>query len=68
MRDEIVDVARRAGVAAVYVTHDQVEALAMSDRILVMLDGEVVQEGTPADDLSGRRARASSPSSSAPAI
>jgi iron(III) transport system ATP-binding protein len=47
MRDEIVEVARRAGVAAVYVTHDQVEALAMSDRILVLLDGEVVQEGTP---------------------
>jgi iron(III) transport system ATP-binding protein len=57
MRDEIVEAARRAGVAAVYVTHDQVEALAMSDRILVMLDGEVVQEGTPASVYGAPRSR-----------
>lgn len=47
MRVELRDLLRRLGTTAVYVTHDQMEALAMSDRIAVMLDGRVVQEGTP---------------------
>ena len=34
------------GTTAVYVTHDQVEAFAVSDRIGVMLDGELIQVGT----------------------
>ncbi|HLH22226.1 MAG TPA: ABC transporter ATP-binding protein [Chloroflexota bacterium] len=57
MREEIVEVASRAGVATVYVTHDQVEALAMSDRILVLLDGAVVQEGTPDTIYTAPRSR-----------
>jgi ABC-type Fe3+/spermidine/putrescine transport system ATPase subunit len=49
MRFEIRRVQREAGVTAVYVTHDQEEALAMSDRIVVMDHGCIVQVGTPAD-------------------
>jgi iron(III) transport system ATP-binding protein len=41
------DLQRRLGVTALYVTHDQDEALAMSDRILVMNKGHIVQNGTP---------------------
>src|SRR5262249_21002759 len=37
------------GLCAVVVTHDQAEALAMSDRILLLKDGAIVQEGTPID-------------------
>ena len=47
MRVELRDLLRQLGTTAVYVTHDQLEALTMSDRIAVMLDGRVVQEGTP---------------------
>ena len=41
------DLQRRLGVTTLYVTHDQSEALAMSDRILVMREGEIVQDATP---------------------
>ena len=37
------------GITFVFVTHDQEEALAMSDWIFVMNDGEIVQSGTPVD-------------------
>jgi ABC-type Fe3+/spermidine/putrescine transport system ATPase subunit len=47
MRFEIRRVQREVGVTAVYVTHDQEEALAMSDRIVVMDHGCIVQVGTP---------------------
>ena len=46
-RKEIVDLHRRAGVTTVYVTHDQVEAMTMSDRVALMLDGRILQVGTP---------------------
>ena len=46
-RTEIVDLQRRLGVTTVYVTHDQVEAMTMADRIAVMMDGDIVQLGTP---------------------
>ena len=46
-RKEIVDLHRRAGVTTVYVTHDQVEAMTMSDRVALMLDGRILQIGTP---------------------
>jgi iron(III) transport system ATP-binding protein len=49
MRVELRDLLRQLGITAIYVTHDQLEALAMSDRIAVMLDGRIVQEGTPRD-------------------
>ncbi len=46
-RKEIVELHRRAGVTTVYVTHDQVEAMTMSDRVAVMMEGEILQLGTP---------------------
>jgi spermidine/putrescine ABC transporter ATP-binding subunit len=46
MRDEIRDLQKRLGVTTVYVTHDQEEAMAISDRIAVMDRGEVVQIGS----------------------
>lgn len=48
MRREIKQLQRDFGVTMIYVTHDQEEAFAMSDRIMVMRDGEVEQLDTPA--------------------
>jgi iron(III) transport system ATP-binding protein len=47
MRFEIKDLQRRFGFAILYVTHDQSEAMALSDRILIMRSGVVQQVGTP---------------------
>ncbi|MBV7395958.1 ABC transporter ATP-binding protein [Mameliella sediminis] len=47
MRIEIKALQRRLGVTSVYVTHDQVEAMTMADRIIVMNAGRVEQIGTP---------------------
>src|SRR5215475_13101949 len=47
LRVEIKELVRRVGITTLYVTHDQVEALAMSDRIAVMLNGRILQEGNP---------------------
>ena len=47
MRDEIRDLQRRLGLTVVYVTHDQAEAMAVSDRIVVMNRASIAQEGTP---------------------
>jgi iron(III) transport system ATP-binding protein len=47
MRVELKRLQRESGVTAVYVTHDQTEALAISDRIAVMREGRIVQTGTP---------------------
>ncbi|MGI5844868.1 MAG: ABC transporter ATP-binding protein [Candidatus Xenobium sp.] len=47
MRQEIRSIQRRAGITTLYVTHDQEEALAVSDRIAVMNQGRVVQVGPP---------------------
>ena len=47
MRAEIIKLQRRLGVTTFYVTHDQVEALSMGDRIVVMSKGHVQQIGTP---------------------
>lgn len=49
MRDELRSLQRQLGITAIYVTHDQVEALSLSTRIAVMYRGRIVQEGTPAD-------------------
>ncbi len=48
MRAELVEIHRRQGVASVYVTHDQTEAMTMADRIAVMLAGRILQVGSPA--------------------
>jgi spermidine/putrescine transport system ATP-binding protein len=47
MQVELKGIQREVGITFLYVTHDQEEALAMSDRIAVMEDGEVKQCGTP---------------------
>lgn len=49
MRSEIRELQKRLGVTTVYVTHDQIEAMTMADRIVVLRDGRVEQVGTPLD-------------------
>jgi iron(III) transport system ATP-binding protein len=49
MRGEIRRICKEAGLTAVYVTHDQKEALSIADRIAVMRDGRIEQVGTPGD-------------------
>ena len=49
MRTEIKALHARLGTTSVYVTHDQVEAMTMADRIVVMSDGNVEQIGSPLD-------------------
>jgi iron(III) transport system ATP-binding protein len=49
LRDEIKALQRRLGVTTIMVTHDQEEALAMADRIVVMNQGAIEQVGTPAE-------------------
>ncbi|HEX3403312.1 MAG TPA: ABC transporter ATP-binding protein [Acetobacteraceae bacterium] len=49
MRVEISALQRRLGIATVFVTHDQGEALTMSDRVAVMRQGHIEQIGTPGD-------------------
>ena len=49
MRAEIIKLQERLGVTTFYVTHDQVEALSMGDRIVVMRDGMIQQIGSPTD-------------------
>jgi iron(III) transport system ATP-binding protein len=49
MRTEVRDLQRQLGFTTLYVTHDQAEALSMSDAIAVMSDGRIVQEGAPRD-------------------
>ncbi len=49
MREELALLPRRLGATFVYVTHDQVEAMTMSDRIALMEGGRILQLGTPAD-------------------
>lgn len=47
MRTEIAQLHRRLKATFIYVTHDQVEAMTMSDRIAVMMEGDIIQIGTP---------------------
>ena len=47
MRKEIQNIHKLTGATIIYVTHDQSEALAMADRILIMKDGKIEQLGTP---------------------
>ncbi len=57
VRAELKDLQRRVGVAFLFVTHDQEEALAMSDRIAVMNGGLVEQVGTPQEIYQRPRTR-----------
>jgi putative spermidine/putrescine transport system ATP-binding protein len=47
MRAELRQLQRKLGITAIYVTHDQAEAMALGDRIVVMSKGRVAQVGTP---------------------
>ena len=49
MREELRNLQRRLGKTSIYVTHDQTEALALSDRIAVLSHGRIEQIGTPGD-------------------
>jgi putative spermidine/putrescine transport system ATP-binding protein len=57
MRNEIRDIQRRLGITTIFVTHDQAEAMALSDRIAVLADGRLAQVGTP-DEIFERPANA----------
>ena len=52
LREELKQLQRQTGITFIYITHDQEEALALSDRIAVMREGQLLQVGTP---LKGRR-------------
>lgn len=47
LRVEIKGLLRQLGITAIYVTHDQSEAMSLGDRVIVMSEGEVAQVGTP---------------------
>lgn len=47
MQNELKEIQRKLGISFIFVTHDQEEALSMSDRIIVMNGGKIVQDGTP---------------------
>ncbi len=47
MRTELKRIQRELGVTAIYVTHDQAEAMALSDRVILMREGRIEQEGAP---------------------
>ena len=49
MQIELKGMHDRLGITFIYVTHDQEEALTMSDKIVVMSEGEIQQIGTPED-------------------
>ena len=47
MRSEIRALQQRLGMSVIYVTHDQVEAMSMADKIVLMNDGKIEQIGVP---------------------
>ncbi|MGM2853780.1 ABC transporter ATP-binding protein, partial [Bacillus cereus group sp. Bce028] len=49
MRIEIREIQQRLGITMIYVTHDQIEAMTMGDRIMVLNKGSIQQVGTPLD-------------------
>ncbi len=49
MQNELKNIQHKTGITFVYVTHDQEEALSMSDTVVVMADGKIQQIGTPID-------------------
>lgn len=49
MQNELKNIQRKTGITFVYVTHDQEEALSMSDTVVVMADGKIQQIGSPTD-------------------
>ena len=66
MRAEIKALHQRLKTTTVYVTHDQVEAMTMADRIAVMNDGRIEQLGRRSSSTTGRRTGSSRSSSARP--
>ena len=64
MRGEIRALQRELGITMVYVTHDQVEAMSMADRVVLLNGGSIEQNATPVD-CTRRRPTPSSRASSA---
>ncbi len=57
LREEIRALQRNLGITTIFVTHDQEEALSMSDRVVVMNDGAIEQVGTPSEVYNAPRTR-----------
>ncbi len=49
MRDEIRKIQKQVGISSIYVTHDQEEAMGLSDKIVIMKDGKIQQVGSPSE-------------------
>ena len=47
MRDEIRKLQKKLGITSLYVTHDQSEAMAIADKVVIMRDGRIIQHGSP---------------------
>lgn len=47
IRDELRDILKKAAITSIFVTHDQADARALSDQVIIMEDGRVIQAGTP---------------------
>jgi ABC-type Fe3+/spermidine/putrescine transport system ATPase subunit len=57
MREEIKELQHRFNLSTIYVTHDQEEAMAISDRIIIMREGNIEQAGNPLDIYDAPRTR-----------
>ena len=51
MRDELRALQKQLAITSLYVTHDQAEAMAISDKVVIMKDGDIMQVGISAADL-----------------
>ena len=47
--NELRSILHQTDIPAIYVTHDQEEAFTIADRVLILHDGEIIREGTPAE-------------------
>jgi iron(III) transport system ATP-binding protein len=47
IRDELRNILKQAAITSIFVTHDQADARALSDRVVIMEDGQIIQTGTP---------------------
>jgi len=48
-QNELRALQQRLGITSLYVTHDQSEAMAISDKVVIMKDGVICEEGSPSD-------------------
>ena len=58
MRLEISRLHKKLGITSIYVTHDQVEAMTLADKIVVLNEGQIIQTGTPYEPVSYTHLRA----------